>query len=128
MPETVTTPLRSFSRLFSASRPPPPQSRRNRSCILKSKVLLTRQDAADGTDAGPTAGGRNLNHMGQRCRRGPLGRGPLSLAATAILLREDRNRDSLLQFKALQQRVRKTLIRVALQRVCVGSAMFSIPT
>src|SRR6266851_6226056 len=68
--------------------------RRNRSCILRSKVLLTRQDAADGNHAGPTAGGRNLNHMIQRCRRGPLGRGPLSLTATAILLREDRNRDS----------------------------------
>ena len=48
----------------------------------------------------PTAGGRNLNHMTQRLRRGPLGRGPLSLTATAILLREDRNRDSLLQFGA----------------------------
>src|SRR5258708_4634527 len=47
----------------------------------------------------PTAGGRNLNHMIQRCRRGPLGRGPLSLTATAILLREDRNRDSPLQFE-----------------------------
>src|SRR5947208_3508004 len=40
--------------------------------------------------------------MIQRCRRGPLGRGPLSLTATAILLRENRNRDSLLQFPVQQ--------------------------
>src|SRR5258708_39503388 len=49
--------------------------------------------------------------MIQRCRRGHLGRGPLSLTATAILLREDRNRDSPLQFEALQQRVGRTFQR-----------------
>jgi len=65
--------------LFSAHSALGAEFRENRSCTLKSKVLLIRQDAADGTDAGPTAGGRNLNHMGQRCRRGPLGRGPLSV-------------------------------------------------
>jgi hypothetical protein len=65
----------------------------------------------------PTAGGRNLNHMSQRCRRGPLGRGPLSLTATAILLRENRNRDSLLQFEALQHPASPGTARAASRRV-----------
>src|SRR6185436_9359780 len=49
----------------------------------------------------PTAGGRNLNHMTQRSRWGPVSRGPLSLTAAAILPRESRNRDSPLQFEKL---------------------------
>ena len=64
-------------------------------CTLKSNELLVRQDAAGGNHAGPSAEGRNLNQPDSTLNGGgPLCRGPLSFTATAILLPEDRNRDS----------------------------------
>src|SRR5882762_8187931 len=108
------TRLAPFFRIVFSLPAPGAEFPRNRPCILESKELLPRQEAADGSHAGPTAGGRNLNHMIQRYRRGPLGRGPLSLTATAILLREDRNRDSPLQFGILQHELEEPSIRVEL--------------
>src|SRR5712692_4552476 len=82
----------------------------------------------------PTAGGRNLNHMTQRYRRGPLGRGPLSLTATAILLREDRNRDSPLQFERCNDNPKRQLdfihfrthVALAVMHVTIHVSEFSM--
>ena len=97
LPFPVTPVSRLFSYCSQPARPSTPNSEKPLLYpVIEGAAHSPRRSRRQ--SCRPSAGGRNLNHMFQRCRRGPLGRGPLSLTATAILLREDRNRDSLLQF------------------------------
>src|SRR5437899_2208490 len=56
---TITQTFRLYLPYFHQTRRP----NRNPLCILKSNELLTRQEAAGGNHAVPSAEGRKLNHM-----------------------------------------------------------------